>query len=108
MSRVITEGQRFSVRQSDSALCAENQHFRPAEPGRLPSHPDILSPTEDVAAGPIEQIRLRQRKAPRRSALTGHHRKDTGIIRPEDRIVNRELLIKYSLGHTVPFPPTPM
>ena len=48
---VIAESDRRSVRRADAAVRREDEELFAADGGRLPAHPGVLRPAEDVARG---------------------------------------------------------
>jgi hypothetical protein len=61
---VIAERKRLAVGLSDAALRAEDENFGAAQVRGTPTHPDILRPAEEVAAGSSYQVFRRDGQTP--------------------------------------------
>src|SRR5690349_5180346 len=55
MAGMVTQGNWLAISSSQPTLGAENQELFAPNFIRIPAHPRILGPAEQVAAGPIEQ-----------------------------------------------------
>src|SRR5215210_2738018 len=73
MARVIAERQRRPVGQTNPALRAEDEDFRPPQLRGVPAHPHVLRPPEEVAARPLDQVVRSDGQTPRRPGLSGHN-----------------------------------
>jgi len=69
---MVAERDRPAVLAADAALRAEDEHLRAEQPCRVPAHPDVLRPTEQVAARALAQQLRRQRQPAIRAGRVRH------------------------------------
>ena len=77
--RVIAERDGRAVGRAHAARGREHQHLRPPELARGQAHAHVLSPAEEVTAGPADQVVRRHRETPRRSGRARAHLVDRRV-----------------------------
>ena len=73
VSRVVTQGQWSPIRVPQAALGAQDQIGLPVDLPGTPTHPHVLGPAEEIAAGLMEQHLLGQGELTLRPRAPGPH-----------------------------------
>ena len=80
MAGVIAEGDGRAVRRANAAVRREDQELLARQRRRVPSHPGVLAPPEQIAGRPISKHVFRQRERARRARGPRHDIQQAGLV----------------------------